>query len=113
MRCLLKPAGSPLVVILLFVASTDQREAVGHEISIFAQRGDVFHGRTITNISFEEALFSINNQREIAFMARVEEGGAYVVMTQNRFVAGAGQVVDGVVPRFQEEDNDVWINDLG
>lgn len=112
MRCLLKPAGSPLVVILLFVASTYPRPAVGHEITIFAQPGDVFNGRTITRISNEESLFSINNQREIAFIARVEDDG-WVVMTQNRFVAGAGKVVDGVVTRFNDEHNGVWINDLG
>jgi len=103
-------------MILLFLASTFQGAAVGHEISIFAQRGDVFHGRTITGNSHEETLISINNQGEVAFIAEVATGPedhAWVVMTQNRFVAGAGKVVDGVVPRFQEEDNDVWINDLG
>ena len=112
MRCLLKPAASPLVMILLFVASTDQRAAVGHEISIFAQPGDVFHGRTIKRISNEESLFSINNRGEIAFLVEVEDDG-WVVMTQNRFVAGAGKVVDGVVTGFNDEHNGVWINDLG
>jgi len=112
MRCLLKPAGPPLAMVLLFVASTYPLAAIGHEITIFAQPGDVFHGRTITEISHVETQFSINNQREIAFIAEVEDSD-WVVMTQNRFVAGAGKVVDGAVPIFDEEDNGIWINDLG
>ncbi|MCH8047956.1 MAG: hypothetical protein IID44_30035 [Planctomycetes bacterium] len=74
-------------------------------LEIIAQAGDVIDGRTITGFSGEELTLAINNSGEVAFFANVAsaEGTGLSLMTQNRFIAGAGKVIDDRVLRFGSE----------
>ena len=87
--------------------------AVDYEFSIVAEPGDVIEGRTITRFSPEDNPIAINNHREVVFMASVDGPSNWSIMTPERFIAGAGKVVDGVVPHFWDEGHRFSINDAG
>ncbi|MCH8047954.1 MAG: hypothetical protein IID44_30025 [Planctomycetes bacterium] len=101
------------VVAALFVLHSSARAGPFH-LEIVAQAGDVIDGRTITGFSSEVLNVAINNDREVAFFANVAgpQGSGSGVMTQRRFIAGAGKVVDGHVPSFGDEP-DLVMNNLG
>ena len=85
-----------------------------YSLEIIAQAGDVIDGRTIIGFSGEELTLAINNSGEVAFFANVAsaEGSGLSLMTQNRFIAGAGKVIDGRVLRFGSEPS-LDMNNLG
>ena len=86
-----------------------------YSLEIIAEVGDVIGGRTIIQFSRDPTPVRINNDGEIAFYAKVSsaQGEGWSVMTQNRFIAGAGKLVDGRLPFFNDEDHGVAINNLG
>ncbi|MCH8046872.1 MAG: hypothetical protein IID44_24480 [Planctomycetes bacterium] len=93
-----------IVVAAVFVFHSSAR-AGAYSLEIVAQAGDVIDGRTITGFSGEELHLSINNSGEVAFFADVSSG-MFVdlgLMTQNRFIAGAGKVLDGRATFFGSE----------
>ena len=85
----------------------------GYELRLVAQPGDVIAGQQITTISTGSFL-EMNNNGEIVFVARTTgpTGSGWSVLTPDRFIAGAGKVVDGVVPVIDEEAEPA-INDVG
>ena len=105
--------------LLLFVAAVfafhGSARAGPYSLEIVAEVGDVIDGRTIIQFSRDPTMVRINNDGEIAFYAKVSspEGEGWSVMTQNRFIAGAGKLVDGRLPFFNDEDHGVAINNLG
>jgi len=101
-----------LVAICLFVIGGGA-EASPYTFSIIAQPGDVIEGHTIVHFSGEDNPIAINNNRDVVFMAAVDSPRNYAIMTPDRFIAGAGKVVDGVVPTFADEDHLLSINDAG
>jgi hypothetical protein len=86
-----------------------------YRLEILAQVGDVIDGRTIFDFDFEQTSLAINNDREVAFFASVNGPGpeSFGVMTQRRFIAGAGKIVDGRIPYLRDEQQPVDINDSG
>ncbi|MCH8047955.1 MAG: hypothetical protein IID44_30030 [Planctomycetes bacterium] len=101
------------VVAAVFVFHSSASAGPFH-LQIVAEAGDVIDGRTITGFSSEVLNVAINNDREVAFFANVAgpQGSGSGVMTQRRFIAGAGKVVDGHVPSFGDEP-DLVMNNLG
>ena len=105
--------------LLLFVAAVfafhNSARAGPYTLEIVAEVGDVIDGRTIIQFSRDPAPVAINNDGEVAFFAKVSsaQGEGWSVMTQNRFIAGAGKLVDGRLPSFNDEDHGVDINNLG
>lgn len=100
---------SATVVYSLFSMST----AFAYRFEIIAEPGDIIEGRTITHFSPEDNPIAINDNREVVFMASVDGLSNYGIMTPERFIAGAGKVVDGVVPSFFDEDHRLSMNDTG
>ena len=84
-------------------------------LEIIGQEGDVIDGRRILAFSIDPNNVAINNDREVAFFAGVSWQGSadWALMTQRRFIAGAGKEVDGRVPSFNDEDHWVDINNVG
>ncbi|MCH8047896.1 MAG: hypothetical protein IID44_29735 [Planctomycetes bacterium] len=105
--------------LLLFVAAVfvfhSSAHAGPYSLEVIAEVGDVIDGRTIIQFSRDPAPVAINNDGEVAFFAKVSsaQGEGWSVMTQNRFIAGAGKLVDGRLPFFNDEDHGVDINNLG
>ena len=89
--------------------------AAQYQLQVIAQAGDAIEGRTIDYFSIDPTEVNINNDGEVAFFAHVNgpEGSGWSLMTQRRFIAGAGKVVDGYVPAFNDEDHDIDINERG
>ncbi|MCH8047973.1 MAG: hypothetical protein IID44_30120 [Planctomycetes bacterium] len=85
-----------------------------YTLEIVAQAGDIIDDRAITEFSFEAIGIGISDDREVAFFARVRgpQGVGKGLMTQRRFIAGAGKAVDGHVPQFGSEPS-FAINGLG
>lgn len=106
----LMAAGCGLLVVLGSAAAAAQ-----YQLEIIAQPGDAIEGRTIDYFSIDPTEVKINNDGEVAFFAHVTgpEGSGWSLMTQRRFIAGAGKVVDGFVPAFNDEDHDIDINERG
>jgi len=102
-----------IVVAAVFVFHSSAR-AGAFSLEIIAQAGDVIDGRTITGFSQEVIRVGISDDREVAFFAFAAsaEGSGLSLMTQRRFIAGAGKVVDGHVPQFGSEPS-LAINGLG
>ena len=76
-----------------------------YSVEIVAQAGDVIDGRTIVGFSGEQLSVKINNSGEVAFFADFSSG-FFVnlgLLTQNRFIAGAGKVIDGRATFFGSE----------
>ncbi|MFV2069522.1 MAG: choice-of-anchor tandem repeat NxxGxxAF-containing protein, partial [Pirellulales bacterium] len=90
-----------------------QTRAAGYKFQIIAQPGDVIDGQTIMGFSDEDNPIAINNSREVVFMAGLGDPYRLAIMTPDRLIAGAGKLVDGVVPRFSDEDHRLSINDAG
>jgi hypothetical protein len=86
-----------------------------YTLRIIAEPGDVIDGYTIDRFSHEYTNVAINNDGEVAFFAGATgpTGTGWSVMTQRRFIAGAGKVVDGTIPGFNSEDHQVDINSSG
>ncbi len=106
-----------LVCVGMFGAvafSCGSAHAGPYTLEIVAQAGDVIDGRTITGFSPEVIRVGISDDREVAFFAFAAsaEGSGLSLMTQRRFIAGAGKVVDGWVPQFGSEPS-LAINGLG
>jgi hypothetical protein len=104
-----------VLVALLVTAGVADVSASPYRLETLAQVGDVIDGRTIVHFSPEYTNVAINNEGEVAFFAVADgpDGIGYSVLTQRRFIAGAGKVVDGTVPRFNSEDHQVDINSSG
>jgi hypothetical protein len=103
------------VIAYVVTAGTSDVSASPYRLEILAQVGDVIDNRTIVHFSNENTNVSINNEGEVAFFAAVDgpDGIGYSVLTQRRFIAGAGKVVDGTVPGFNSEDHQVDMNNAG
>jgi len=101
------------LVAICLIASARGAGASPYTFSIIAEPGDVIEGRTIMHFSGEDNPIAINNLGEVVFMAAVDSPRNYAIMTPGRFIAGAGKVVDGVVPTFADEDHLLSINDAG
>ncbi|MCH8045010.1 MAG: PEP-CTERM sorting domain-containing protein [Planctomycetes bacterium] len=106
-----------LVCVGMFGAvafSCGSAHAEPYTLEIVAQAGDIIDGRLITGFSSEVIRVGISDDREVAFFAYVAgpEGSGLSLMTQRRFIAGAGKVVDGWVPQFGSEPS-LAINGLG
>lgn len=101
--------------LMLLLAIPVRIQGVEYRFEIIAQPGDVIEGRTIIGSSNEFNPVDINNHREVAFFSRVEWDGVegFGVMTQDRFLAGAGKEVDGVIPFIDDESAWLEINDAG
>ena len=106
-----------LVCVGMFGAvafSCGSAHAGPYTLEIVAQAGDIIDGRLITGFSSEVIRVGISDDREVAFFAFAAsaEGSGLSLMTQRRFIAGAGKVVDGRVPQFGNEPS-LDINGLG
>ena len=106
-----------LVCVGMFGAvafSCGSARAAPYTLEIVAQAGDIIDGRLITGFSSEVIRVGISDDREVAFFAFAAsaEGTGLSLMTQRRFIAGAGKVVDGWVPQFGSEPS-LAINGLG
>ncbi|MCH8046871.1 MAG: hypothetical protein IID44_24475 [Planctomycetes bacterium] len=87
-----------------------------YELEIIVRAGDVIDGQTIlTPFSSNPNNISINNDGEVVFLPRVVGpfGTGWGVMTQHRFIAGAGKLVDGLFAGFDNQDHSPKINNLG
>ena len=108
-----------LVCVGMFVAvafSCGSAHAGPYELEIIVQVGDVIDGQTILiPFSSNPNNISINNDGEVVFLPRVVGpfGTGWGVMTQNRFIAGAGKLVDGRFLGFDNQDHLTKINNLG
>ena len=100
-------------VAAVFISCGSAR-AAPYTLEIVAQAGDIIDGRLITGFSSEVIRVGISDDREVAFFAFAAsaEGTGLSLMTQRRFIAGAGKVVDGWVPQFGSEPS-LAINGLG
>ena len=98
--------------VLVFHGSA---RAGAFSLEIIAQAGDVIDGRTLVAFANETTNVSINNAGEVAFFAFASgpDGQGWSAMTQHRFIAGAGKLVDGRVPSFNDEDHFVEMNNRG
>ena len=103
-----------LVVAALVFVFHCSASAAPYTLEIVAQAGDIIDGRLITGFSSEVIRVGISDDREVAFFAFAAsaEGSGLSLMTQRRFIAGAGKVVDGHVPQFSNEPS-LDINGLG
>jgi len=101
-----------LVGLALSWVST-QAEAAGYKFQIIAQPGDVIDGQTITGFSDEDNPVAINNSRDVVFMAELGDSSQLAIMTPDHVIAGAGRLVDGVVPRFSVDDHRLSMNNAG
>ena len=107
------------LAFLLFVAAVfvfhNSARAGAYSLEIIAQAGDVIDGRTLVAFANETTNVSINNDGEVAFFAWASgpDGQGWSAMTQHRFIAGAGKLVDGRVPEFNDEDHFVEMNNRG
>ncbi|MCH8045009.1 MAG: hypothetical protein IID44_14965 [Planctomycetes bacterium] len=99
--------------VLLFHGSA---RAGPYSLEIIVRQFDVVDNHTIISpFSSNPNNISINNEGEVAFLAKVfgPNGQGWGVMTQNRFIAGAGKLVDGRRVGFDNQDHTVKINNLG
>ena len=104
-----------VVVAAVFVFHSNAR-AGPYELEIIVQAGDVIDDHTILSaFSSNPGNISINNDGEVAFLARVfgPDAQGWSVMTQRRFIAGAGAVIDGRELGFDNQDHSTKINNLG
>ncbi|MCH8047970.1 MAG: hypothetical protein IID44_30105 [Planctomycetes bacterium] len=103
-----------LVIVAMVVLFHSSARAAPYTLEIVAQAGDIIDGRLITGFSQEVIRVGISDDREVAFFAYVAGPGAsdLSLMTQRRFIAGGGKVVDGWVPQFGSEPS-LAINGLG
>ena len=94
-----------LIVVAVVFAVHSSARAGAFSLEIIAQAGDVIDGRTIIGFSGEQLSVKINNNGEVAFFADFSSG-FFVdlgLLTQNRFIAGAGKVIDGRALGFGSE----------
>ena len=115
----MKYAITMLLVGCTFAAmfiSCGSARAGPYELEIIVRAGDVIDGQTILiPFSSNPNNISINNDGEVAFLSRVVGpfGTGWGVMTQHRFIAGAGKLVDGFFAGFDNQDHTPKINNLG
>ena len=103
-----------LIVVAVVFAVNSGARAGPYTLEIVAQAGDIIEDRAIFGFSSEVIGVGISDDREVAFFANVRgpQGVGRSLMTQRRFIAGAGKMVDGHVPQFGSEPS-LAINGLG
>ena len=96
-----------LVVVAAVLVFHSNARAGPYSLEIIAQAGDMIDGRTIAWFSSEALDLSISNSGEVAFFAKVTspQGSRLGLMTQRRFIAGAGAVIDGHETGFSSEES--------
>ena len=105
--------GCTFSAVFIFCGSA---RAGPYELEIIVRAGDVIDGQTILiPFSSNPNNISINNDGEVVFLPRVVGpfGTGWGVMTQHRFIAGAGKLVDGLFLGFDNQDHSPKINNLG
>jgi hypothetical protein len=101
------------VVYSVAVLLCGSSHAGTYDAQVFARPGDVFQGHSIAFLPSEEEIFAINNQREVVFLAAIDETSRFALLTQHRILVDGATVVDGVVPFVTGEGFGVDINDHG
>jgi hypothetical protein len=105
------------LVTVLAVSSdpATAEHAPQYRLEMIAQVGNVIAGQRVVGFDFEATSLALNDNREVAFFANLNDAGpqGHSVVTQHRWIAGAGKQVDGVAPQIGDDGLFLDINNAG